>query len=176
MRKSPAPPSPTWRPLRTSRSTLNSSPRKKRRKISPISATKSVTSDGATRWMNSGSFGPRMIPARRYAGIAERPNRLATRPRMPSSAIVRASSASVMQVHSSREPDALPAAKHSGARFRKRFSSRREPLADQRPAQAVLDPRLQDRDDLITRPNYGPVADQLRHAVPGHGDEPRVLW
>ena len=65
MTKSAAPPRPTWRPLRTSRSTLNSRPRKNRRKMSPTSATKSVTSDGCTSRMKLGSFGPRMIPASR---------------------------------------------------------------------------------------------------------------
>ncbi len=33
--------------------------------MSPISATKSVTSEGCTSWMKLGSFGPRMIPAKR---------------------------------------------------------------------------------------------------------------
>ena len=98
--RSAAPPSPTWRPLRTSRSTLNSRPRKKRRKISPISATKSVTSDGWTTWTKSGSFGPRMIPAKRYAGIAESPKRLAASPMTPSAPIVTASSESVIPAHS----------------------------------------------------------------------------
>ena len=46
-----------------------------------------------------------------YAGIADSPNLLATSPRMPSSAMVTASSASVMVFHSSRAPGTSPAAK-----------------------------------------------------------------
>ena len=44
---------------------------------------------------NSGSFGPSSSPASRYAGIAERPNRLAPRPSAARTVMVTASSASV---------------------------------------------------------------------------------
>ena len=63
--RSMVPPSPTWRPLRTSRSTLNSRPRKNRRKMSPISAANAVTSEGWTRLRIFGSFGPSRMPASR---------------------------------------------------------------------------------------------------------------
>ena len=85
------PPSPMWRPLRTSRSKLNSRPRKKSRKMSPSPARKLVTSDGWTNESTSGSFGPSSNPARMYAGIAESPKRLATSPSTARTATVTAS-------------------------------------------------------------------------------------
>jgi hypothetical protein len=44
---------------------VNSRPRKKSRKMIPISATKSVTSDGLMRESTLGSFGPSSRPASR---------------------------------------------------------------------------------------------------------------
>src|SRR3990170_8431756 len=93
--RSTTPPRPTCRPALVSRATVNSRPRKKSRKMIPIAATNSVTSDGLMRESTLGSLGPRRRPASRYAGIADRPNRRATSPSAPRTAMVTASSASV---------------------------------------------------------------------------------
>ena len=74
------PPTTLWRLLRISRPTLNSSPRKNSRKMIPSSDTNVVTSDCLISTISVGSFGPIRIPASRYAGIAEMPNRFAIRP------------------------------------------------------------------------------------------------
>jgi hypothetical protein len=63
--RSMLPPRPMCLPLRSSLSIVNSSPRKKRRKMIPSSATKVVTSDGSIRLVTCGSCGPSSSPARR---------------------------------------------------------------------------------------------------------------
>jgi len=63
--KSIAPPTNACRRLRASLPSVNSRPRKKSRKTMPISATKSVTSDGWISVVNFGSFGPSSRPASR---------------------------------------------------------------------------------------------------------------
>jgi hypothetical protein len=64
-KKSIDPPRPRWRPLRSSLSNVNSSPRKKRRKMIPSSATNVVTSEGSMTLRARGSFGPSRRPASR---------------------------------------------------------------------------------------------------------------
>jgi len=63
--RSMEPPRPMWRVLRSKRSTVNSSPRKKSRKMIPSSATNVVTSEGSIRLVTCGSCGPRRSPASR---------------------------------------------------------------------------------------------------------------
>src|ERR671937_247584 len=70
-------------------------PRKKSRNTSPISATKSVTSDGSMMLSALGSCGPSSKPPSRYAGIAESPTLPAARPSPASRATVTEICASV---------------------------------------------------------------------------------
>jgi hypothetical protein len=63
--RSIAPPKSASQRLRAIRPIVNSSPRKKSRNTSPISATKSVTSDGRTMLSAFGSCGPSSKPASR---------------------------------------------------------------------------------------------------------------
>jgi hypothetical protein len=63
--RSMVPPRPMWRVLRRSLSTVNSSPRKNKRKMIPSSATNVVTSEGSIRLVRCGSWGPSSNPASR---------------------------------------------------------------------------------------------------------------
>src|SRR5919198_3573397 len=93
--RSSPPPTSARRRLRAMRPIVNSRPRKKSRNTSPISATKSVTSDGSMMLSALGSCGPSSKPPSRYAGIAESPTLPATRPSPASRATVTESCAGV---------------------------------------------------------------------------------